>query len=369
MKKFLKLKRIWLLLCYPLAGGIHFAAAWNQNIAEYVFARGIYPFVSVILNKITGIFPFSLMEVLIVAFPFFVLFIIISFILFLIRKKENKKEKVEKGILNIFCICGVVLLWFTVLCNTNYYRYSFTYYSGLTVKPATPEELYGLCESLLERTNEVRGKIKEDEDGTAIMDMSYSEMAEEARRAYLALSEEYEVLKGDYGKPKFVSFSKMMSRLEITGIYCPFTMEANVNIDIPVYTVPDTMCHELAHLRGFMREEEANFLGYLACQKSASEEFQYSGLFSALIQSMNQLYSADREKYMELRIQYSEGLARDMEVNNQYWDQYEDTVISAVSDAVNDTYLKANSQFDGVKSYGRMVDLLIAEYRKSLESK
>ncbi|HPW41948.1 MAG TPA: DUF3810 family protein, partial [Bacillota bacterium] len=30
----------------------------------------------------------------------------------------------------------------------------------------------------------------------------------------------------------------------------------------------------------------------------------------------------------------------------------------------NDKYLKANNQKDGVKSYGRMVDLLIAEHRK-----
>ena len=33
-----------------------------------------------------------------------------------------------------------------------------------------------------------------------------------------------------------------------------------------------------------------------------------------------------------------------------------------VSKAVNDVYLKANDQEDGMKSYGRMVDLLLAEY-------
>lgn len=33
-----------------------------------------------------------------------------------------------------------------------------------------------------------------------------------------------------------------------------------------------------------------------------------------------------------------------------------------MSDKVNDTYLKANKQTDGVESYDRMVDLLMAEY-------
>lgn len=31
---------------------------------------------------------------------------------------------------------------------------------------------------------------------------------------------------------------------------------------------------------------------------------------------------------------------------------------------VNDSYLKSNRQEDGVKSYGRMVDLLLADYRQ-----
>ena len=35
-----------------------------------------------------------------------------------------------------------------------------------------------------------------------------------------------------------------------------------------------------------------------------------------------------------------------------------------IHNKVNDAYLKANNQTDGVQSYGRMVDLLIAEYEK-----
>ena len=57
-----------------------------------------------------------------------------------------------------------------------------------------------------------------------------------------------------------------MSRTEITGIFIPFTMEANVNVDIPDYSLGSTMCHELAHLHGFIREDEANYISYLACK-------------------------------------------------------------------------------------------------------
>ena len=52
-----------------------------------------------------------------------------------------------------------------------------------------------------------------------------------------------------------------------------------------------------------------------------------------------------------------------MKENSAYWDKYEGKV-AEVADKVNDNYLKANGQSDGIKSYGRMVDLMVAYYRR-----
>lgn len=62
--------------------------------------------------------------------------------------------------------------------------------------------------------------------------------------------------------PKPVANSWLMSRAQLTGQFT-FTYEANINILAPDYTIPATICHELAHTRGFMREDEANFIAYL----------------------------------------------------------------------------------------------------------
>ena len=59
----------------------------------------------------------------------------------------------------------------------------------------------------------------------------------------------------------------------------------------------------------------------------------------------------------------SDGVQRDLAANNAYWDQFEGP-IAQISSQVNDSYLKANQQEDGVKSYGKMVDLLLADYRQ-----
>ena len=154
-----------------------------------------------------------------------------------------------------------------------------------------------------------------------------------------------------------------MSMAQITGEFTLLTFEANINTLAPDYSVPATMCHELAHTRGFMREDEANFIGYLACRKSDSSEFRYSGVMLALVHAENRLYAADRELFFQVDALLSDGVRRDFAANNAYWARFEGPV-AEVSTAVNNTYLRANNQSDGVKSYGRMVDLLLADYRQ-----
>lgn len=225
--------------------------------------------------------------------------------------------------------------------------------------------MYALTQSLAIDANELREMTNgEDEKGAFQLSLGMHELEEQAAEAMAKLSEDYPVLGGKYGAPKPVLLSSLMSHTEITGIFIPFTMEANVNVDIPDYSIPSTMLHELAHLRGFMREDEANFIAYLAGMKSENPEINYSSTMLALIISGNALYKENADLYFEIRDQYSDKVLIDIRENSRYWQQYEDTVISTVSNKINDTYLKVNDQSDGVKSYGRMVDLLLAKYRQ-----
>jgi hypothetical protein len=83
----------------------------------------------------------------------------------------------------------------------------------------------------------------------------------------------------------------------------------------------------------------------------------------ALRYASNALYLHDQEKYWLLREKYSDKMLRDATAISEYWKQY-DSPVQEISSSINDTYLKSNMQSDGIKSYGRMVDLLIAEYRE-----
>ena len=74
------------------------------------------------------------------------------------------------------------------------------------------------------------------------------------------------------------------------------------------------------------------------------------------------LARTDMETYRELVGSLNPQVLTDLNANNLFWDRYEGKVAETAT-KMNDTYLKANSQADGVQSYGRVVDLMLAYYR------
>ena len=130
----------------------------------------------------------------------------------------------------------------------------FSEKSGLTVRPSSAEELSALCQELIQEANRLRADLPEDENGVFCLSQSIRQTGELCRQAFLALAEEYPALEGGtVPHPKPILLSRLFSYTNITGVYVPLTMEANVNVDIPDAELPATMCHELSHLRGYMR--------------------------------------------------------------------------------------------------------------------
>lgn len=77
---------------------------------------------------------------------------------------------------------------------------------------------------------------------------------------------------------------------------------------------------------------------------------------------INALYGENTEKYEELCERLNINALKDLQANNSFWDKY-DGITAEVADRVNDIYLKANRQIDGVKSYGKVVDLMLGYQR------
>ncbi len=366
IKRLLDLKRVKILVLIPITLFILLIVKLSPWIAEYVFARGVYKIISLPIGFVTGFLPFSLAEIIILLIPLLVIVSIIFFIKSLVKNKSDIWFIFCKGIINVLCVFSIVFFSFMILCGTNYYRYDFEKYCNFEVTAYTDEELYNMCVYLAEQVNDSRSAIKQINDGVVEFDEGFYDIADRCEDAMSNLANMYPVLKYSTGGAKKVLLSKYMSYGSIVGIYIPFTVEANVNTDVLDYNRPADTCHELAHMRGFMKEDEANYIAYLACINEGSPEFAYSGYMLALIHSTNQLYKYDIEKYYSVMETLSDEVKGELLAENDYWDEIRESEVAKKADTVmttvNNTYLEINGQGDGVKSYGMMVNLLLADY-------
>lgn len=333
--------------------------SFNQNFVDW-YAHYIFPIFPNTIGRLLSPIPFSVYEFLIYALIFYGAYLLIRLIFFLVTKPARYKERIQNFLywLCFFIFYGTLLLHATTLIQYN--RSPIASALNLIVQDSSTEELKSLCTELGERLSALSREITIDDIGLLKLPDTY---AEDAKEAMEQLGQKYTVFSGYYPNPKPVTWSSGMSYLNLTGMYSPFTIEANYNNHIPSYNIPYTICHELAHLKGFIREDEAGFIAYLACSSSRDPILQYSGCLSGFIYATNALYSAGAtDEYQQIFASLSEQVLRDVRNNSAYWKQF-DGSLAKTSEKANDLYLKANKQTDGTKSYGRMVDLMLALYR------
>ena len=331
----------------------------------HTYSITVYPVLVNTIGRFSSIFPFSLSEAgLYLAAVFCILNL-----LFLIKKPLAALSR-------LFFLACLLLFLYTAGCGINYYRTPFSYEAGMVMEQSSAGELYSLCLFLTEQINSTLTET--DHSGDALKGLypgqtedtplpsaaMLRELGMEGVKSMKGLGTAYPQLSGYYPYPKPLMNPRLLSIQQLCGIYSPFTIEANYNREMPYYNIPHTICHELSHLKGFMREDEANFIGYLACIGSDSPDFRYSGYLTGWVYAGNALAKADLEAYYGLCGRLAPEAARDLAWNNQFWDRFDGKVAEA-STQLNDRYLKANNQEDGVRSYGRMVDLMLAYYRDS----
>ena len=140
-----------------------------------------------------------------------------------------------------------------------------------------------------------------------------------------------------------------------------FTAESNVNTNNVGYDLPFVIAHENAHRYGVAPENEANFFAFYLLEDAADADLAYSVTMAALRYCQNALYAVDYDEFAEIYGTYHPLVAADMAAYSAHWKQYEGKV-AEVSEAVNNTSLVVQGQTDGVRSYGRVVDLMLAWY-------
>lgn len=310
------------------------------------------------LGRFWSFLPFSAAEVLAVLFLFGCIAWLGRAIVLVVREKKLLP------FLRRFLALGIVWLWLWAgLCwlwNAAYYIPSFAQREGLETAPYSIEELAEVTEYFAQQAAALAPHIPRDAEGHFAADLS--NCFDQGPSIYQTIGQEFPSLNIKSVKAKPLFFSRLQSILGFTGIYFPFTGEANVNVDAPACLVPSTISHEMSHQRMVSSELEANFVGIAACTTCDDVVFQYSGYLMGLIHLCNALYPVSPETWHDITKQtFNRELSIDWEDNNNYWTALESPAEDVAGD-VYDSFLKSNDQELGIRSYGACVDLLVSYY-------
>lgn len=374
--------------------------AWNSTgFCDWYIAH-IFPIWVNTWGRVTGLFPFSVGEWLIAAGLLILSVAVVLGLLWAaagIMKIFAKKTvlgrviRFVKGYYRFFAwTVLIVCLIMTLNCFILYHASTFSeHYFGEEKEEYTLEELIAVYNMVAENCNRLAEQMERDETGMVVYmgstgslgDAAYGEqlrdMADQCRKLMQQLGQEYEQLDGWYPRPKAMLFSDFMCQQHMQGYYFPFSMEANYNDVMHILNIPSTMCHELAHLRGYIYEDEANFIGYLACVQSEDAFIEYAGYLSVLNYLYNDLYKAwqtERTAYEAAMekihpVAVSEQVWEDNTfVSDEEWERINgkaliDTeTVDKAADILVDANLKVNGVSDGKISYSRVVKLLLQYY-------
>ena len=345
--------------------------AWISRSFSDFFTDNIFPVLTKPYGRLTSLTKISVGErllILLFAIVLVTIFCLMATAFFFVRKKsypgwhKNLRMVLIKTLPALFLAVAVIMsLNCFVLYHCTPIKVGEIHKDSYTVA-----ELAALRDYVVKKCNEMSLQMHRDADGCVIFE---GDMAETAKEAVGGLEDRYRRFGGYCVTPKVLTFSGFMSQQYMQGYYFPFSMEANINGEMYIMNKPFTMCHELAHTKGYIYEDEANFLGFLACIESEDPVFVYSGYLGVLAYVNNDFYdSVEKEEYRRHVAISKEVLFDSQFLTDKAWEEVEkravlDTeLVRKAADTFIDTNLKVNGISQGKASYSHVVGLLLDYY-------
>lgn len=345
------------LLCL-LAVALIYALRVDEGAMLWVYEHVTHPY-HLFMSKLCSHFAFSAAELVYAAAILGLAAYLLWCVYRLIRFPE-KLWQLYRLVLTLAMAGAVFWAGLNVMWTPCYYAPGFAEQSGVDDGPLDLEELETVTRWFAALASEYADEVPRDENGACTTDRD--SVLDRAAGVFEGAAELYPFLDGEALRPKPIHFSRIMSYLDFTGFFFPMTGEANLNMDSPVFLLPSTSQHEIAHQRGVAMEQECNFVAVLSCLESEYADFRYAGAALAYIYLGNALAGADYEAYTEIYYSLSDTVRADFKAQSAYWDEFRDSAAQKASNTVYDSFLKSNGQELGMQSYGACVNLLVHYY-------
>lgn len=359
--------RLALIVAGAGAFALFVALRAAPSLVETVYAGFVGPLLASLLSAITGVVPFSLIELLVVGLVLRQLWCLARGFDEVRKGERGWGNALVGGTLRLLADVGVVVALFYVLWGFNYARPPLEERLRWDGRAADIEEVERLAEEMVEAANfEYTTLTLTDDLGEPSRAPQRAELLPQLDEGWRTAGEVLAVSGAaifGYGRPKVPLSSFLLDYTQTSGFYSPWTGEANYNGGTPDVSLPQVIAHEMSHQRGFAREDEANFAGYLVAASAPEAYARYSAYVFAQRQLLSTLARYDRDRAAALVARRLAGVQRDITAASEYWAQFEGRA-ARTSRSMYDRYLRRQGVPEGILSYGRSVELLIAYARQ-----
>lgn len=325
----------------------------SESFADFFNYHLTYP-TRVAITWLTVVFPFSVAEIVIYLSPI-LLGLAIYFAVKFGKKGKRASIKYLTVILSIPCLLFITFVW---TYSSGYHTTKIEDKMSLDRDAVKKEELVEAYKIIVNELNDLVDKIEYDDTGASIMPYSYAEMSGKICNAYERFIEKHPVLQTFYSKIKPIIASEPMTYTHLSGIYSFMSGEANVNVNYPDFIVATSSAHEMAHQRGIARENECNFIAFAVLLESDDPFLRYSAYLDVYSNIANALYEEDPK--LLSNVPTDKRIIEDRRSYSRFFDKYRDSAAADIAGSINNSYLQANGQVDGTKTYGMITESVCA---------
>lgn len=328
----------------------------NADFAEWMTSNPGY-LVRRALAFVSDVIPFSLGEVLVVLSPLIVISVIVS-----AARMKGGRARI-RFLAGFLAFVSIFYTSYVFMLGVGYQRTKLNSRLGFASVEVTEQALADTMTALRSECESLLDEIDYLENGSSYSDISFDEMCASILEGYERLEADYPELniKTFDSRAKQVYLSRALTAFEISGVYTFFTGESNVNVYYPEYGVPFTIAHELAHQRGIARENEANFVAFLACVRADSAYVRYSAYMNMFEYVASALSRTNKDRFREIYLTADERIRGEISAFNEFYKAHKNELMAKISDFLNDNYLKASGT-EGIISYGLVVELCVSYY-------
>ncbi|MET0394326.1 MAG: DUF3810 domain-containing protein [Chitinophagaceae bacterium] len=333
--------------------------SWYPAWVEAKYTYGLYPLIAKVQRFLFGWLPFSIGDLFYAFLIIVLLYKLFRFFRTLFRRQITRRYLIA-ALQQVLFFFLFVYVMFNLLWGLNYNRKGISAQLGIQVKTYSLAELDTLTAALQLQLNSYAAQVTEGQRDSLNRKKLLFRLSS---RAYDYAAQQYDFLRYPPVSVKASLFSYAGNYLGFQGYYNPFSGEAQINTTVPRFLEPFVTTHEIAHQLGYARENEANFVAFLACRSSPSPALRYSLYFDMYNYALGEVRRRDTALARAFQQRLHPQVVSDIREYRDFYRRYKNPVEPVITWFYGN-YLKANNQPGGKQTYNEVVAWLIAYYKK-----